>query len=156
MPTTSSVTQPATEQPATPQVAPAAPAAPAAPVATAVEQPLSLSALRARRSELSNQITSASERRAEALEALKNSPPGPARAGLEGRIAVLDQRIMQLETDIAANGQALAAAQGRGETSTSTAPAERYGPFSSGQLTAISILSIVMIWVRWRGPPPGS
>lgn len=131
------------EQPPAPPAAPQAPVVAGTPVPAA---PLSLSALRARRSELSNQITSASERRDEAVEQLKNSPPGPARAGLEGRIAVLDQRIMQLETDIAANGQALAAAQAGRATSESTAPPERYGPFSSGQLTAVSIVSLVMVW----------
>jgi len=159
----STVTQTTTEQPAAPQ-APAAPSAPEA--ATAAQPPLSLSALRARRSELSNQINSASERRAEAVEALKNSPPGPARAGLEGRIAVLDQRIMQLETDIAANGQALVLAQRQGRTSESAQPVQRYGPFSSGQIMALSIVSIAMIWgplawaaarimiKRWAHPKP--
>ena len=163
------VIQTVAEQPAVAPPVPPLPALPQAPAVAGIPTPvgqLSLSALRARRSELSNQITSASERRAEAVEALKNSPPGAARAGLEGRIAVLDQRIMQLETDIAANGQALAAAQGGRNTSESTAPAERFGPFSSGQLTAISIVSIVFIWGplawaatrimmrRWAHPKP--
>ncbi len=165
MRTSLSETQPVAQPPAAPP-APVAAQAPVVAGSPAPAAPLSLSALRARRSELSNQITSASERRDEAVEQLKNSPPGAARAGLEGRIAVLDQRIMQLETDIAANGQALAAAQaGRGTVET-TAPPERFGPFTSGQLTAISILSIVMVWGplawaagrvmirRWAHPKP--
>ncbi len=114
---------------------------------------------------MSRQITSASGRREEAVDAMKNSPTGPARAGLEGRVAVLDERIMQLETDIAANGKAMAAAQVSEFTSGSTV-APWYGPFSSGQLTGISIVSIVLIWAplafaaartmlrRWAHPKP--
>jgi hypothetical protein len=164
------VPQNAAQPPATPQPPAAAPALPALPVIAGTPTPtgrLDAAQLRARRSELSNQITSASSRREEAVEALKSSPPGAARAGLEGRIAVLDQRIMQLETDIAANGQqlALAASQGgRRETETTEAP--RYGPFSAGQLTGITIVSIVFIWAplafalartmlrRWAHPKP--
>jgi hypothetical protein len=51
---------------------------------------------------------------------------------------------VQLERDIAANGRELARAPG--ELVSEEATAERYGPFSSGQLTAISIVSIVMVW----------
>jgi hypothetical protein len=154
MPIFPAVTQNADQ--ATPEQPPAAPAAPTAPSAPGAAPAIAglprqytradLPGLRDRRSELSRQIESASERREEAVEALKTAPPA-ARAGLEGRIAVLDQRIMKLEEDIAANGQALAAAQlGGGSESGTEVPAQRYGPFSSGQLTAISIVSIVMIW----------
>ena len=155
-----------------PPAAPQAPAAVAAPPviagAPASVGRLDVGALRARRTELSNQITSATSRREEAVEALKSSPAGAARAGLEGRIAVLDQRIMQLETDIAANGQQLAqaAAQGVRGDQTTTAPPPQFGPFSSGQLTGISIVSIVLVWAplafaagrvmlrRWAHPKP--
>lgn len=124
-------------------------------------------ALKARRSELSRQITSASERRSDAVQQLRRSPTGPARAGLEGRIAVLDQRIMALESDIAENGRALAQAPASLNRGTSIVdPGPRYGPFSPGQLTAISIISIVFIWGplaiamartmlrRWGHPKP--
>lgn len=53
-------------------------------------------AIRARRSELSNQLTSASGRRKDLAEQLP-SATGADRAGLEQRIAVLDERIVQLE-----------------------------------------------------------
>lgn len=154
----------------TPPAPPAVPGAAVAPAIAGVPRPMTradLEALRSRRSELSRQITSATERRAEAVDALRHSPDGPARAGLEGRIAVLDQRIMQLESDIAANGQALAAAPGNLAAQETVAPsAERFGPFSSGQLTAVSIVSIVFIWgplafaaarimlKRWAHPKP--
>lgn len=165
MPIRPTEVQPAVEVP--PPAQP--PAIPQAPV-VGVPRPITradLEVLRARRSELSRQITSASERRADQVRQLRNSPDGPARAGLEGRIAVLDSRIMQLEQDIAANGQALANAPGNLLQSESSAPpGERFGPFSSGQLTGISIVSIVLVWAplafaaarimikRWGKPKP--
>ncbi|MBL0170793.1 MAG: hypothetical protein IPP90_08700 [Gemmatimonadaceae bacterium] len=170
MPTLSAVSQAVAEQPAQMPPVPAPPAVPqaAAPALAGVPTQFGradLPALRARRDELSRQITSATSRREEAVDALKSSPAGPARAGLEGRIAVLDERIMGLETDIAANGKAMAAAQvGDFEGGTTVAP--QYGPFSSGQLTGITIVSIVLVWAplafaaarimlrRWAHPKP--
>ena len=157
------------EQPAVSQTAPAAPVAKPAAAAEVAVAPsqfgrADLPALRNRRDELSRQISSASGRRDDAVEALKNTPAGPARTGLEGRIAVLDQRIMQLETDIAANGQAMAEAQVSSIAGSTVE--QRYGPFSSGQLTGISIVSIALIWAplafaaarvmlrRWAHPQP--
>lgn len=162
----------ATDQPAAPLPAqPTAPPAPATatPVTVSTPRPMTsadVEALRARRSELSRQISSASERRSEAVRQLRNSPDGAARTGLEGRIAVLDQRIMQLEQDISLNGQALANAPGNLAASEDGAPTLRYGPFSPGQLTAITIVSIVFVWAplafaatrlmmrRWAHPKP--
>ena len=165
-----SLAQAVVEQPAQLPAAPAIPTTPqtaTTPELAGVRQfgRADLPALRNRRDELSRQITSATSRREDAAEALKGSPGGAASAGLEGRIAVLDGRIMQLETDIAANGQALAAAQ-VGDFDGGTTVAPRYGPFSSGQLTGISIVSIVLIWAplafalartmlrRWAHPQP--
>jgi hypothetical protein len=68
-----------------------------------------LAALRSRRSELSRQLTSASDRRDDVAEQLLTAS-GPARTGLEQRLQVLDSRIAQLETDIAENGRLLASA----------------------------------------------
>ena len=65
-----------------------------------------LDALRARRTELSNQLTSAAGRRRSLARDLVNAD-GPARAGIEQRLAVLDGRMVQLETDIANTGRAL-------------------------------------------------
>lgn len=69
-----------------------------------------LVALRARRSELSEQLTSAASRRRSLANQLEDAPPGPASAGLEQRIAVLDARLAQLETDIAETGRQLTGA----------------------------------------------
>lgn len=68
-----------------------------------------LAALRERRSELSNQLTSAASRRAEIAKELTGAD-GATKAGLEQRMAVLDKRILQLESDIAETGQQLTSA----------------------------------------------
>ena len=73
------------------------------------QTPQDIVALRERRSELSNQLESASERRAEIAEEIKTLE-GAAKAGLEQRMSVLDQRILQLETDIAETGRQLTSA----------------------------------------------
>ena len=64
-------------------------------------------ALRARRSELSNQLVSAAGRRSSLAAELNRTADPAARAGLESRIAVLDKRMIQLENDIAQTGQML-------------------------------------------------
>jgi hypothetical protein len=69
-----------------------------------------VNALKTQRSELSNQLVSASNRRHELSTELRSAAPGPDRAGLEQRIGVLDKRIVQLESDIASTGRQLSAA----------------------------------------------
>ncbi len=129
---------------------PAPPAAPQVPVAIdAGGQLIPLTSadvpgLQAKRTELSNQLSSASGRRDNIAEELLKTPPGPGRTGLEQRLSVLDNRIAELEQEIALNGRDLARA--KLSPSAENAPEARYGPFSSGQLTAISIVSIVMVW----------
>lgn len=66
--------------------------------------------LRARRSELSDQLSSAASRRHRLSEEIRSAPNGASRSGLEQRLSVLDNRIVQLESDIAATGQQLSAA----------------------------------------------
>lgn len=68
-----------------------------------------LEALRERRSELSNQLESAASRRGEIAKELKLAD-GAIKSGLEQRMAVLDRRILQLESDIAETGQQLTSA----------------------------------------------
>jgi hypothetical protein len=64
--------------------------------------------LQNRRSELSRQLTSASGRRSDVVREMGRNVNG--RDGLEARLKVLDERIIQLEKDIAQNGQLLASA----------------------------------------------
>ena len=66
--------------------------------------------IKSQRSELSRQLNSAADRRHRLSEEIKSAPDGASRQGLEQRIAVLDKRIVQLESDIASTGEQLAAA----------------------------------------------
>ena len=102
--------------------------------------------LRQRGRELSNQLTSANNRRDELARQLEDAS-GVNRQGLEQRIAQLDQRIMTIEGAIAENGRLLALAPATArETSTSTAPPPP-NPLglSSGQITAISIVGTIFV-----------
>lgn len=122
-----------------------------------------IEALRDRRNELSNQLNSATGRRDDALKALRNTPEGPARQGADQLVQTLNERINTIEQDIAANGRMLANAPLLNSESQAT---NRYGPFSSGQLTGITIVSIVLVWAplafaaarimlrRWAHPKP--
>jgi hypothetical protein len=112
----------------------AAPAAPAAPAATAVQsaatpqitiqttpsgavqvltqQPMrpltsrEISAIRRRRSDISNQLTSSMDRREELTGQLESAPASVA-PGLVTQIQILDQRIIKIEQDMEASGQML-------------------------------------------------
>jgi TolA-binding protein len=122
-------------------------------------------ALRAKRSELSRQITSAQGRRKDVVQELRRADAS-SRPGLEQRLAVLDGRIVQLEQEIAENGRALAAAPLALAAEESAVEPVRYGPFSSGQLTGITIVGTVTVLmplalaaaramlVRARNPKP--
>ena len=66
-----------------------------------------LANLRARRAELSDQLESAASRRRQLAEQLRRAD-GVNKAGLESRVAVLDQRIVRLESELDATGQQLA------------------------------------------------
>ena len=142
------------QQPASAPAAPTPPPVPQVPVGVTSggteisfnTKPLSaadVGALKAKRTELSRQLSSVQERRDEVSKELLRTS-GPGAKGLEQRLAVMDERIVQLERDIAFNGRELARAPG--ELVNEEAAVQRYGPFSSNQLTAISIVSIVMVW----------
>ncbi|HEX6059387.1 MAG TPA: hypothetical protein VFZ11_10270 [Gemmatimonadaceae bacterium] len=102
-----------------------------------------VAALRARRGELSSQLISATNRRDELAEQMLESV-GAAREGIEQRIRLLDQRILQLEADIAETGQQLTAS-GAALTTSSRQADVPFGEFSSGQLTGISIVFILFV-----------
>lgn len=141
-----------------PSAPPAPPGVPTVPQPTAIDvgtqatvpvaQPKTraeVQALKAKRSELSNQLESASDRRENVAEELTTASP-VARPGLEARLKTLDARIVQLEQEIAANGRALANAPLElVSTDAPAAPEVRYGPFSSGQLTGITIVGTLFV-----------
>ncbi|MEO8192405.1 MAG: hypothetical protein ABI681_01055 [Gemmatimonadales bacterium] len=63
------------------------------------------------RQELAEQLANVSGRRQSLSEQVRSAPEGASRTGLEDRIRVLDQRIIQLETDLAAAGKQLSSAR---------------------------------------------
>ena len=110
---------------ATTQSAPEAPAAPATPRPISITtvgadgkaQTISIpktqaevDALVRQRDEISNQLTNVNERRQELVSEIRASPDGVARTGLEDRLRILDQRLIQLESDLAITGRQLAGA----------------------------------------------
>ena len=108
----------ATQVPAPP--APPTPAGPAKTPASTNETGLftgvprtteELAALRAQRSELASQLSSAAGRREELVADLEGAT-GANRTGIEARIQQLDQRILQIEGDIASTGKLIAGARG--------------------------------------------
>lgn len=125
-----------------------------------------VAALRSRRSELSNQLNSAEGRRERLVRELNRYPEGsPARAGIEQRLQLLDQRIIQLETDIAETGRQLVAAPSEAIT---TEPSRRerdrgrpdaidYTPiaivFNIVVLMPIAVAMARRIWKRTVTPP---
>lgn len=67
-------------------------------------------ALRAQREELSDQLSSVSSRRTELAMEIRNRSDEATRGGLEERLRILDNRIIQLETDLASTGRQIASA----------------------------------------------
>ncbi|MFN2635996.1 MAG: hypothetical protein ABR585_03085 [Gemmatimonadaceae bacterium] len=101
---------PQTTAPAKPTVViPAAPGSEAVTIASPLTK-RDVAILRARREELSTQLNSVDSRRSKMLSQLANTGDETARKGLENRIALLDQRQLQLETDLAETGRQLSSA----------------------------------------------
>ena len=63
-----------------------------------------------RRHELSDQLTEMTERRSELVKEIIVAPEGVTKTGLEDRVKLLDQQIIQLETDLATTGRQLSSA----------------------------------------------
>lgn len=95
--------------------------------------------LKARRSELSNQLESATSRR-NSLAAKLEDAEGVNKTGIEQRISLLDNRILQLETDLAETGRQLSSAPAGLVASASVGTPLG---LNSGQITAIGIVSVV-------------
>lgn len=126
-----------------------------------------IAAIKARRDELSNQLTSAASRRSRLAGQLNSETNGTARSGLEQRMAVLDERMVQLETDIANTGRQLTSAPA-GLLAATAAESSLIPGLGAGQVTAISIVFTVavlgpmaigvarMLWKRSNRPmvPP--
>ncbi|MGQ0647343.1 MAG: hypothetical protein ACT4P7_07205 [Gemmatimonadaceae bacterium] len=149
---------------ATPQAIAVPPPPPPAPSAQIVVPPMTrreIQQLQERRSELSSQLSSAEGRRERLAEELAKAPDAALRAGIEERIKLLDQRILQIETDIASTGRILAMNPRVATTSGTSAPSgfdlrpqvvvPLAGMFS---LFVLAPLAFAMARRIWRGSPP--
>jgi predicted nucleic acid-binding Zn-ribbon protein len=152
------------------QTPPNAPRAPGTPTPTAVtitgadgqsqtiEIPKTqrrVDALVSRRNELSDQISSVSQRRSSLVSEIRNAPDGVARTGLEDRVRVLDQRILQLEHDLSTTGQQLAAAPADlvnfSERVSNQSPGDDFeSGVAAGAVPTLMVLGAVYAWRRFR------
>ena len=101
-----------------------------------------VAAIKAQRDELSNQLQSVDGRRSRLLSQLRQTTDPTAVKGLEDRLALLDKRQLQLESDIATTGQQLTSAPAGLAASTGTPVVAGLG---SGQVVAISIVGIIFV-----------
>ncbi|HEX6574518.1 MAG TPA: hypothetical protein VF042_06060 [Gemmatimonadaceae bacterium] len=137
------------------------------PIAIAVPKTIEqMEGLTARRAELNEQLSSAASRRDAIAEEIKTMPEGQAKTGLEDRLRILDQRIIQLETDIAVTGNQIASAEGDlayvAERASRRANAgngdDAEEGFFAGTFTTAAAFMIVIFFRRWRrkrkGPAP--
>jgi hypothetical protein len=106
-----------------------------------------LDALRATRSELSNQLESATGRRRQLAEQAKRAE-GADKAGLETRMGVLDARIARLEGQLDEVGQQLtspAAARLIASTRNANNDAPRRGPFDHEAFVPLATIGSVVL-----------
>jgi hypothetical protein len=115
------------------------------PIVTIPTTAVEIKVLRARRSEISSQISNITDRRNEIASQLRSASPGADRAGLESRLAALDGRIVQLENDLNVTGTALASA--RGDAAILVDPPRPTDPQqpSAGQTTAMVIIFFLAV-----------
>ena len=135
--------QPATVPP-TPVVVIPGPQGPQTITLTAPRTARELEAVKSRRDELSSQLKAVDTRRSRLLTELRQTNDPTATKGLEDRLALLDSRQLQLESDIQQTGQQLSSTAAGLIASTSDAPV--FGGLRSKQVMALSILSIIFIF----------
>jgi hypothetical protein len=128
---------------------PRIPVTPAAPGVTIVTPGTftrqDLAALKARGSELSRQINSATDRRRQTRDELK-SATGADKAGLEQRLGVLDARIARLETDIDENGKAIVRATSVATTGPSFNPGnQNFNRMANNMVPIVAIFTIFVL-----------
>lgn len=128
---------------------------------TAVE----VRAMRAQRTELSNQLSSAVGRRDDIVDQLREASASE-RPGLEARLKVLDDRIVEIEAEIARTGELIAQAPGELlSSSTTQGPSVGGIQFRSVDTTGIAVVFTLfvlapiaftvarLLWKRASAPP---
>jgi prefoldin subunit 5 len=128
-------------------------------VPTTVEQ---VANLQAQREELSGQLSNVSSRRSALVSEIQATPEGTARTGLEARLKVLDQRILQIESDLANTGRQISSAPAHLVTF-SEAANRSGGDFEEGLMIGGSFVFVFLSvafffarrrWKRRRGNLP--
>jgi hypothetical protein len=114
-----------------------------------------MQALMTRRQDLSDQLSSVSDRRHDLSMELQGTADAGARTGLLERIAILDKRILQLENDVAMTGEQVSAAPLRlFRTAESPRDEPQGDQFPEGVIvggfSAFAIASIVFALTRRR------
>lgn len=147
MQTPAAQAQPAAPQTPTPPPSPVivVRGTPGSPTITipAVRSAADLEALQERRSELSSQLTSVDSRRSKLLSQLRQTDDPTAIKGLQDRLALLDSRQLQLESDLQQTGMQLSSASAGLVASTSSGP--NIAGLGSGQFLALSIVFTVCV-----------
>jgi len=113
------------------------------------------------REELSNQLTNVSSRRRDLAAEIRNIDDPAIRTGLEDRLRLLDQRILQLETDLAATGRQISSAPADLIASTESENQSGGGDnfeegVAAGVFPTLIFFSIVLFFARrrWKRPAP--
>jgi hypothetical protein len=131
------------ELPATPGQPTGAPQGAATTVAPPTT-PAEYRALVATRTELSSQLNNVESRHARLVEELKDAPT-EARAGMADRLKVLTDRMVQIETELAATGWQISHAPRELQAATTVQPPRAPSQMGPGSITAISIVITIFV-----------
>jgi hypothetical protein len=119
-------------------------------------------ALLAQRRELTQQLNSVAERRSSLANEIGRTSllDAATRAGLEGRMRLLDQRILQIETDLGAVGRQISSAPAQliASTESPRGPDSEFAPgFATGGVVVAMGFAAIVMWKRFkrrRAPRP--
>ena len=113
-------------------------------------------ALQTKKQELTEELANVSARRHELSEEIRSAPDGASRTGLEARLRLMDQRIMQLETDIGTTSAQLSStpAEVLAIAQAEHRPPSDDGSFGEGLAAGIfpllGLFTLVTLWRRFR------
>lgn len=111
--------------------------------------------LRAQRDEIAGQLSNVAGRRENLAAEIRNRSDDATRTGLENRLGVLDQRILQLETDLAMIGRQIAAAptalvELEDEQQSDGDEGHFEEGMAAGALPVLFIGAAVLLFRKWR------
>lgn len=110
--------------------------------------------LRAQRDEIAGQLSNVTARRENLAAEIRNRSDATTRTGLENRLGVLDQRILQLETDLATIGRQISSAPTALVELADEQQGQDEGHFEEGMvvgaLPVLFLASGIFLYQRWR------